>query len=196
MRRPALLPALLLAVVAACATGFLREPLRPAETFSHAAHEDVVQGLGFSCTVCHPFTIDVLEADPERAADVSRALMVPGKEACHFCHKDAGAPVATIRRCTLCHEDIRPLRPTDHGPRWSDDHGLRARLGADSCRDCHREADCVRCHLRRDVAQRDAHPPTWRSFHAVEARLEAGRCQRCHVASTCVRCLERGEGAW
>ena len=180
----------------ACATGLLREPLRPAETFSHSAHEGVAASLGFECTVCHPFTVDVLEAHPERAAEVSRSLLIPGKEACHFCHKDVGAPVATIRRCTLCHQDLRPLRPADHGPRWTDTHGQGARRGGDACRDCHREADCVGCHLRRDVAQRAAHPPTWRTFHAVEARLEPGRCQRCHVASTCVRCHERGEGPW
>jgi len=186
-----------LAVTAtSCATILLREPLRPAETFSHRTHEQVLAELDFSCSVCHPFTVDVLEPHPPRAAAISRALIVPGQQACHYCHRDEAAPVTTTRRCTLCHEDTSPLKPADHDPLWADHHGIRARTGAQSCQDCHREAECVDCHLRRDTARRAAHPPTWRSFHALEARLEPGRCQRCHVASTCVRCHEQGEPAW
>jgi hypothetical protein len=180
----------------ACAAGWLREPVRPAETFSHAAHRDVLGPRGFSCVVCHPFTIDVLERVPAKAAELSHTLMMPGRDACHHCHTDAASPVTTVRRCTLCHEDIRPLRPKDHDALWSVVHGTRARVEGPTCNDCHRESDCVRCHLDRNAASRSAHDPTYLSFHAVEARLEPARCQRCHTSNFCTRCHRQGEPTW
>ena len=184
--------ALLLAGAGACVS-FLREPKRPAETFSHRTHEPILLEKGFSCATCHPFTVDILEPDPDEAARLASALLVPGKETCHHCHAAEASPAG---RCTLCHQEMAPLLPKDHDALWESAHGARARSGAANCDNCHAQTDCVRCHVRRDTARRAAHDATFQAFHALEARLEPGRCQRCHVASYCVRCHEGGEASW
>jgi len=199
-RRPLLLFLLLGLAVAglltACATQLLREPRRPAQTFSHEAHRNILGPQGFACVLCHPFTVDVLEPRPARAASISRSLLTPGQKACHHCHTDVGSPVATVRRCTLCHDDIGPLRPADHDALWSNLHGLQARVDSVACNDCHRESDFVQCHVQRNTAVWTAHDPTYGAFHAVEARLDPGRCQRCHTAGYCTGCHQRGGRAW
>ncbi len=173
---------------------------RAALHFSHARH----LGRGATCATCHGALDDVRLAT---RADLPRMAT------CLACHDGRRAPA----RCALCHlaaQDARgaPLETDlpggrlvpgsgdplglDHGPGFDRSHGLVAQGRRETCRACHAERECLRCH---DGTTKPAaiHPGDYVSVHAVPARQNAPRCDDCHRRqSFCAPCHERvGVGA-
>lgn len=101
---------------------------------------------------------------------------------CTSCHQ-----VETF--CTECHmragvsamEDFAPPPHADyHPPGWLDasnpgNHGVRARRDITDCASCHREQDCVTCHIGVNP-----HPPEFRLNCRAWLNADARSCAQCH----------------
>jgi len=190
-RRPLSAGGLLVLLLAAChlpsgggdlpAGGGLNEPHR---AFTHEQHGSALDAPGFDCERCH------VTVEEELTEEVSPQ----GRQSCHVCHREGaerakGAKAAS--RCGTCHTDLRSVVPASHGAGWVNDHGTRMNGGEAACSPCHSNRFCVRCHSRRDPAERVFHRGNVLMTHPVEARADPGQCQRCHRADLCVRCHSR-----
>jgi hypothetical protein len=116
---------------------------------------------------------------------------------CAACHRDD--------ECAACHDGrIRDRRT--HPNDYLTQHPVEARMRANTCGSCHRQATfCVACHERAGVAmsaspsarvQARFHPAAevWSGrtvtsrHHGIEARRSLSTCVSCHAERDCVTC--------
>jgi hypothetical protein len=102
--------------------------------FDHAVHDR--QGIG--CDRCHPGVAE---------SDSSASHHLPPMPPCMACHDGETAD----KGCIVCHEDPDGKLPEDHKPReWIADHVFAFSLDlGESCKLCHNNEQCQRCHLDR-----------------------------------------------
>lgn len=137
------------------------------------------------CATCHtadlaePFSVHPPNFTLVHALD---ARLSP--QNCTSCHQ-----VETF--CTQCHmrtgvsaiDGFRPPTRTQFHPAgWLDaqnpaNHGVQARRDITDCASCHREQDCVSCHVGINP-----HPPEFRLDCASWLRADPRSCAQCHGA--------------
>ena len=152
--------------------------------FTHQAH----QAKGIECEDCHEE-----ELDPQKTPMPDESYRPPGlptatPPACTECHE----PVSTA--CETCHVPgtfDKRIPPAGHRGAWLDFHGVegelnQAGLHGKDCYTCHRQNDCVACHMTEPP--RD-HTNFWRTRgHGFMAGGNRDRCANCHRQDFCVRC--------
>lgn len=153
-------------------------------TFSHAKHAIA------PCGTCH---------------GTGAAPTMPLMATCGACH-DVQSPRATCATCHRASGDrllraslasgaiLRPKDPTSsaaHGPTFARNHRVAAQLPTASCASCHRQDECVACHLGAETSSA-IHPAGFDRAHAHEATRPTTNCQSCHRSQTfCIACHER-----
>ncbi len=159
----------------------------------HKRHSFVSQTL--TCTHCHNVEEkskgggELTATDALKTATFNRPL----GQICHECHKEKrrgfeSAPTG----CYQCHqsfEDLGRIQPQSHAiVGWKSDHGTQARIAGNECFLCHRNSQCVKCHLHRSDLEMNNHGRNFRFFHSIQARMEPHRCDSCHTPTYCSRC--------
>ena len=151
----------------------------PAIKFGHKLHLD----RGIECSACH--------VGIESAGLGTRAHL-PMMDQCTSCHDGRQAP----SRCDTCHlatPDGRLVTDLPHGklvPRGlfrNDDHsgdfvrshGPAAKADAAYCANCHKEQECVSCHLSGPKPL-SIHAGDFVLTHGPEARRNDPSCESCH----------------
>jgi len=177
---------LLAACNAVSRTGVLSsagKPARPHQAFAHEEHDPALEEKGMDCELCH-----VLEA-----GDVTGELSEAGLRSCHTCHVEGPDRMHTGLRCVSCHRaGMLAILPADHRAGWVENHGTQIQVSRLACSQCHSNRFCVRCHTRRDEAERNFHKGPILSTHAMQARADPAQCQKCHKISYCTRCHRSG----
>jgi len=200
LRKSGVLMLLLCASISACL--YSRQPAfrSPGEqtprawtAFSHRVHEEALKENRFQCTDCHLYDLAYLQRDPKINEAVTRAITKAGMESCHFCHIEQPKQVKRSLKCLDCHADIRPIRPENHRAGWKVSHGDKMAQKELACDNCHSSRFCVKCHMRRDEADRSFHTGVALVSHPIEARADPVRCQRCHQLNWCTRCHKSGK---
>jgi hypothetical protein len=200
--RPSLAGIVLLAVCAALTACFYPPEAGPRQAgrvapqassaFIHKVHEEVLKQNEFKCTDCHLYDLAFLARNEEINEEVARVLTRAGMESCHFCHREHPERVKAALKCIDCHADIRPIRPANHRAGWESSHGPMVAQNELACSNCHSSRFCVKCHMRRDEADRAFHTGVAIVSHPIEARADPTRCQKCHQISWCTRCHKSG----
>jgi hypothetical protein len=165
---------------------------KASSAFVHKVHEEVLKQEKFQCTDCHLYDLAYMARDKAINQEISRALTRAGTESCHFCHIKHPKQVKVSLKCLDCHADIRPLRPENHRANWISSHSPKVAQNELACANCHSSRFCVKCHMRRDEADRSFHTGVAIVSHPIEARADPVRCQRCHQLSWCTRCHKSG----
>jgi hypothetical protein len=98
------------------------------------------------------------------------------------CQGREGAPATSVA-------GRERLMPTSHTVDWLARHGQVARSQAAECASCHREEDCMSCHLEFVAQPFQMHPPNFVAVHSIDARANLQACTDCHRLETfCVGC--------
>ena len=160
--------------------------------FSHKVHEEALKENRFQCTDCHLYDLAYMQRDEKINEEITREITQAGMESCHFCHIEHPREVKLSLKCLDCHADIRPIRPENHRASWKSSHGARVAQNKLACANCHSSRFCVKCHMRRDEADRSFHKGVALVSHPIEARADPVRCQRCHQLNWCTRCHKSG----
>lgn len=160
--------------------------------FSHKTHEEVLEKNRFRCTDCHLYDLAYMQRDKKINEEITRAVTRAGAQSCHFCHIENPDEIKVSLKCLDCHADIRPIRPANHRAGWESSHGPRIAQAEVDCSSCHSSRFCVKCHMRRDEADRSFHTGSALLSHPIEARADPVRCQRCHQFNWCTRCHKSG----
>ena len=163
-------------------------------SFDHDAHKPANEKAGLSCVSCH-----TLGPGGSGPTGMAATLIVKREALCHGCHvKGVEPPVpgATVvkgpRACEACH--VTMPQPVSHGAGWKAGHGGDARMAPASCRDCHRQRDCVDCHERKESAGFRVHDRSWEYIHGIAARTDPASCDTCHLQADCVSCHATDRG--
>lgn len=104
--------------------------------FNHAAHISI----GVECESCH---------EGISLSDSSSTVHLPLMDPCMACHDGETAD----RSCITCHEKPEGKYPEDHKPKeWTIDHVFEYSIDqGNSCKTCHTNEQCQRCHPDRDI---------------------------------------------
>ena len=164
--------------------------------FNHEAHEKgAFKNLDFSCSQCHNFEMSSNNKSAKATAGLTNSTFKTDlKNTCHQCHNTEDLRFkAAPKECILCHaktpENTKEIKPLSHqNAEWKMTHSLNARTEGSSCLNCHIQADCLKCHLRRNDIQMQNHSRNFRFTHSVEARAQPHRCDACHTQNYCVKC--------
>ena len=160
--------------------------------FSHKIHEEVLEKDRFQCTDCHLYDLAYMQRDEAINREITKAVTRAGAESCHFCHIEHPEKTKRPLKCLECHADIRAIRPENHGAGWRSSHGPRIARNDVDCSSCHSSRFCVKCHMRRDEADRSFHTGVALVTHPIEARSNPVQCQKCHQFNWCTRCHKSG----
>lgn len=163
--------------------------------FSHESHEKgAFKTMQFSCSACHNFTI-VKDSIPAKAEPglTNSTFKNDLKTTCHQCHNTEDTKFKDApKECIICHtstEVNKQIKPLSHqNASWKTTHSLNARTEGSSCLNCHIQADCLKCHLRRNDIEMKNHSRNFKFTHSVEARSQPHRCDACHTQNFCVKC--------
>jgi hypothetical protein len=174
----------------------LRQPSQAARStadasrkFNHAKHMPILASANVTCIECHRFDALIDAGNEEMARELSTHALYPGNPACHFCHVVSETRMAKApQACTTCHQNLEPLRPTDHEVAWLKVHSSASRANPARCENCHQQAFCIDCHARRDTIQTQMHDRNFRFFHSVQARANPMQCGSCHRLDFCINC--------
>lgn len=166
-----------------------------AERYNHDFHDaKVFKPLGFECAKCHNFALDKVTKQLTPTNDLKKSMFrIPLKEVCHQCHRSTDPRfVDAPKTCYTCHYNpagLSAIMPPSHSNVvWKSTHGAEARIGGDSCLNCHVTSQCVKCHSERNDIELRNHPRNFRFYHSVQARLQPQRCDTCHTKSFCTNC--------
>lgn len=160
--------------------------------FVHKTHEEALKKEQFHCTDCHLYDLAYMARDEAINKDITKALTRAGMESCHFCHRERPERAKVALKCLDCHVDLLPILPANHRAGWRGSHGTRIAQSDVACSQCHSNRFCVRCHTRRDEADRAYHTGSAIVSHPIEARADPVSCQRCHNMAWCKRCHKSG----
>jgi hypothetical protein len=163
--------------------------------FNHESHENgAFKTMQFNCSNCHNFTLGAdnvqVKAEPALATSSLKANL---QTLCHQCHNTKDARFKAVpKECVLCHNSSdlsKVIKPINHqNAAWKTTHSLNARIEGSSCLNCHIQADCLKCHLRRNDIEMVNHSRNFKFTHSVEARAQPHRCDACHTQNFCVKC--------
>lgn len=162
-------------------------------SFDHRRHEAAFGAAGVLCIDCHRFDQSIGTADPAAARAISAHGLNPGSGACHGCHLDGVGATAAPNACSTCHDNLAPLLPDDHRIAWMRVHASAARNDPARCETCHRQAQCIDCHQRRDDIQTRVHDRNFRFTHSIIARANPMQCGSCHRPDYCSNCHQQGQ---
>ena len=142
--------------------------------FSHKDHLK----RELECATCHGAVASSTESSPEH---------MPLMHQCFSCLNGEKAGDG----CALCHDDhitLADIHPTE----WRHQHGDRAALDREWCRQCHQEDNtCLDCH-RGDNLTGYIHDLNYMYTHGLDAKSKRFDCARCHDnRSFCYACHER-----
>ncbi len=156
-----------------------------------------------ACVDCHDDLREVVEA---RGLRMSHSTCLSAVTRCTVCHADTAHPQASPARmldmgsCTSCHDGRRapdtcatchvgkrdvPREGSNawrvtHGANWKSTHGMG---DLTTCRVCHADADCTKCHLGVP------HRSDWAATHGAEAeKAGKAKCLVCHIRALCDGC--------
>lgn len=163
--------------------------------FNHEAHEKgAFKTMQFNCSGCHNFTItkDSIPAKAEPGL-TSSTFKYDIKTTCHQCHNTEDTKYKEApKECILCHSNTdasKQIKPLSHqNAEWKTTHSLNARTEGSLCLNCHIQADCLKCHLRRNDIEMKNHSRNFKFTHSVEARSQPHRCDACHTQNFCIKC--------
>lgn len=144
---------------------------KPLIAFSHEKH----QNRGFHCNQCHTDLAHGKDTVPGR---IHGEGIMPGHPQCFVCHDGTRAS----NKCGYCH--LGRSEPNPHPVNWLGIHGTSVRKSPSSCRKCHDESFCAKCHTV-DMP----HPSSWTAIHGKQ--LARGDCVRCHPQQDCNACHQR-----
>lgn len=171
----------------------------PNLVFNHKIHFEKEKGI--TCERCH---FGATGKGMEEV-DLSTRYQLPKMKTCLECHNGAGAPA----ECKVCHVTdasgklqvafataaLKPMQGDplglDHGPRYEQTHGTRAKLDRRTCAECHTDSYCATCHdsLQKPLS---VHPNDFITLHPVQAKMDSLACDSCHrYQSFCAACHER-----
>lgn len=162
--------------------------------FDHAKHAATLSSADIACGDCHRFDLVIESADENLARSLSSRGLYPGSAPCHYCHQPGPTKMAAAPGgCRTCHENLLPLKPSDHDLAWSKVHATMAQAEPTRCEGCHAQKECIDCHERRDTVQTIVHERNFRFFHGIEARANPMQCGSCHREDFCIRCHQQGK---
>jgi len=157
----------------------------------HFPHDQHVQRM-IACDTCH---VGIAESNT-----LGRHL--PKESLCLSCHPKA----SDGNNCRLCHTgQVGPGITTDfkgerlapsqgrlaHQGDWTKRHALESRMNRESCRPCHSQNECNRCHDGVMKPMR-VHPEDYATMHPIDARQNEMRCKSCHrFQSSCLDCHKK-----
>ena len=109
---------------------------------------------------------------------------------CHNCHKgdkwrkkiDYGS-----KDCSRCHENWT-VTPADHRANWERVHKTKAKAQPKTCKNCHNDRFCEKCHEQRQDIILQQHDRNYKYFHSIDARSNPKKCDRCHQVVFCNSC--------
>jgi len=161
--------------------------------FNHKTHEKHFDKEKVYCSNCHGMQFSLASETPKKAKSLSKDLMYPGMEECHFCHQNEKYAQIASQKCNLCHKDMSSIMPNDHKVDWISRHKMISKIENAQCAKCHRDDYCSDCHLRRDTVRQRVHDRNFMFSHSIEARANPKKCSTCHTAAYCKEChTERG----
>jgi Cytochrome c7 and related cytochrome c len=162
--------------------------------FGHDEHLNMPEVKG-QCVKCHAGAVGNVAGKP----------LFPAMATCLGCHQHKAEFEQNV--CGTCHKpaDLRGLKPVSflaHTGGWIRRHAAPGRDVAQTCTQCHAQAQCDSCHdatqtLRVELRNPDAigrefvHRFDFLSRHVIEARSQPAMCQSCHVKQDCDGCHVR-----
>lgn len=169
--------------------------LEPIAGFDHEAHlSKVFKPQKMDCSHCHNFSVDEKNQKIELTELAKKSVLkIPLKQICHECHQSEELKYKSApKTCISCHktmEGLSKIKPASHeNMSWKGHHSLEARVGGESCLNCHMASQCSKCHLQRNDAELRNHPKNFKLFHSIQARGQPQRCDACHTKTFCTNC--------
>jgi hypothetical protein len=164
--------------------------------FNHEAHvTGAFKTMKFDCSGCHNFTLASDNSEVKAEAGLTKSSLKSSdfKSLCHQCHNtEDNRFKAAPKECIICHSNTdlsKVIKPISHqNAAWKTTHSLNARTEGTSCLNCHIQADCLKCHLRRNDIEMVNHSRNFKFTHSVEARAQPHRCDACHTQNYCIKC--------
>ncbi len=108
-------------------------------------------------------------------------------DGCHNCHRESKWLDYASKDCSRCHAKW-PVKPKNHKVNWIAQHKTEAKASPVSCKSCHNDRFCIKCHEQRGSINLNVHKRNFRYFHSIEARADPKKCDRCHVVQFCTNC--------
>ncbi len=158
---------------------------------------------GYRCERCH---FGIAHNEPKREMRMSICYDCHGKDEplrCEVCHVDIAGNTAyslknyakvalssTVvcekchdpeRECVRCHRIAMPH--SAEFKRWG--HALRAVTDRRECLECHKLAECARCHPKTPGPHGN---PDWFKEHGSASRMPQAGCFSCHRVYDCLSC--------
>jgi hypothetical protein len=143
--------------------------------FFHAKHLGFFEKHSFECTDCH--------------AGHLTTFKVTNQALCHQCHVSDKYTKDVPQNCTLCHSNLKSIRPKDHTNKWIQGaHREIAKTSKKLCIECHRVNFCIDCHKKRDDIRKRVHTRNFLFTHSIEMRRKPSSCNSCHTQNYCISC--------
>lgn len=182
---------LILLTVYGCSTFYFQSPLAK---FSHEEHVETLFEHKKDCSYCHKLAeIEKLiqkEGVYEVAPEFKKSaldLELEGK--CHSCHKDEATRLPDApHNCSLCHENLKCMKPDTHINNWKRLHAVSASVDRKNCQSCHKDWFCASCHSQQKSVNHFMHSRTFKLKHSLEAAVDPGSCGTCHRVDFCIEC--------
>jgi hypothetical protein len=158
--------------------------------YPHKAHFKVMDEVGDSCLLCHPFNSNSL-LDEKQLKAITVIANEPLAAICHECHTtNISAPYA----CDLCHDEPSKIWPENHNVDYTNRHAEDSRRDDGGCRTCHLENSfCSECHSQRSVLGRPMHNLGYINQHGLDARIDPAACGACHNRFFCSDCHQESK---
>jgi len=124
---------------------------------------------------------------------------------CATCHVDGAFSIVPDKSvCVECHDqtfadDVTYPALKSHGPVWSFNHRLEARVGNANCESCHAQDFCLECHKSGFADEMgtiennmvNIHRSEFQVSHPIAARTDPQLCASCHENRFCVECHQQ-----
>lgn len=110
-------------------------------------------------------------------------------DGCHNCHKRTKWKSVDYasKDCSRCHENWT-VTPANHKANWEKVHKTWARAEPQTCKTCHNDRFCERCHEQRNDVILNKHKRNYKYYHSIDARSNPKKCDRCHQVAYCTKC--------
>jgi hypothetical protein len=150
--------------------------LHPKDMFNHEMHTDsFFTPNNVPCESCH--------------INDNYEWKKMNRGGCHDCHKSAKYKDVDYasKDCATCHTSWT-VTPANHRVNWKVRHKTNAKVDPKTCKSCHNDRFCIKCHEQRNDVILQVHDRNYKYFHSIDARVNPKKCDRCHQVAFCTRC--------